>query len=285
MSPSPKDDSMLMRQKLIHYKSELKNYENQIRQLERALDREKENSLFWKNKHAEAYSINDKDTELEELEKELYQLKNEYSEQAIIIESLKERISRKQPIIEEKVVEKIIEKPVEKVVEKRVEVKVDRFQATDVISYFQHSVLMPTPDEEEMMILGTAVVMNQTGKPLVSPVICLKVKPQENVSLTGKVVDESEIEASNLPASALQWQYAHPKWREKIKQDGEYWIRPTRSAQLVPNQPMRFESFQLLIPKELSESFVIVEGYFYSEEWKQGIPFLNKIVLSLPTEE
>lgn len=284
MSPSPKDDSMLMRQKLIHYKSELKNYENQIRQLERALDREKENSLFWKNKHAEAYSINDKDTELEELEKELYQLKNEYSEQAIIIESLKERISRKQPIIEEKVVEKIIEKPVEKVVEKRVEVKVDRFQATDVISYFQHSVLMPTPDEE-MMILGNAVVMNQTGKPLVSPVICLKVKPQENVSLTGKVVDESEIEASNLPASALQWQYAHPKWREKIKQDGEYWIRPTRSAQLAPNQPMRFESFQLLIPKELNSSFVIVEGYFYSEEWKQGIPFLNKIVLTLPTEE
>ncbi|MCG3057095.1 hypothetical protein KZ287_33550, partial [Escherichia coli] len=77
-------------------------------------------------------------------------------EQAIIIESLKERISRKQPIIEEKVIEKIIEKPVEKIVEKQVKVEVDRFQATDIIIYFQHSVLLPTPDEEEMMILGNA---------------------------------------------------------------------------------------------------------------------------------
>ncbi|MFS3929506.1 hypothetical protein ACR3I8_07635 [Priestia flexa] len=285
MSPSSKDDSMVMRQKLIHYKSELKNYENQLRQLERALDREKENASFWKNKHAEAYSVNDKDTELEELERELYHLKNEHSEQAIIIESLKERISRKQPIIEEKVIEKIIEKPVEKVVEKRVEVKVDRFQATDVISYFQHSVLLPTPDEEEMMILGNAIITNQTSKPLTSPVICLKVKPHENVALIGKIVDEKEIEDSTIPPSAIQWKYAHPKWRERIKQEGEYWIRPTRSAQLAPNQPLRFESFQLLVPKELSSSFVIVEGYFYSEEWKQGIPFLNKIVLTLPTEE
>lgn len=48
MSPSSKDDSMLMRQKLIHYKSELKNFENQMRQLERALDREKKTPYFGK---------------------------------------------------------------------------------------------------------------------------------------------------------------------------------------------------------------------------------------------
>ncbi|TYR79489.1 hypothetical protein FZC66_15455 [Priestia megaterium] len=279
-SPSPKDDTTQLKQKLIHYRSELKHYEYQLKQYEKALEREKENTTFWKNKHAEAFLTTEKDKELEELEKELYHLKNELSEQAVITDALKEKLARKQPIIEEKIVEKIIEKPVEKIVEKPVKVEVERFQATDVISYFQHSIVMSSSEDEESIVFGNVIIANQTSKTLHSPVLCLKIKPSSSAVLNGKIIDEKEMESSTIPSSSLQWQYAHPKWRDKIKEDGEYWIKPVRTAAIEQNRKLVFESFQLIIPPSEEHTSLVLEGYFYSEEWPGGLPFLNKIVLN-----
>lgn len=90
-SPSPKDDLTQLKQKLIHYKSEIRHVQNQLKSYERALEREKENTSFWKKKHAETLSTSEKEVEIEGLEKELDLLRNELSEQKIIAEAFREK--------------------------------------------------------------------------------------------------------------------------------------------------------------------------------------------------
>ncbi|WP_338789041.1 hypothetical protein V8Z81_03765 [Priestia megaterium] len=273
-SPSPKDDLTQLKQKLIHYKSEIRHVQNQLKSYERALEREKENTSFWKKKHAETLSTSEKEVEIEGLERELDLLRNKLSEQKIIAEAFREKASRKQPVIEEKIVEKIIEKVVEKPVE--------RFEKSDILCFFQHSILLPEQSERELMIFGNVIIQNQTSSTLHSPVLCLKMKPVASSTLSGKIVDEKSIEASSIPSSSLEWRYAHPKWNEKIQHDGEYWIKPIKQTSLKPKDKLLFDSFQVVIPLSSDTTSFILEGFFYSEEWQEGIPFLNKVVLNFP---
>ena len=273
-SPSPKDDLTQLKQKLIHYKSEIRHVQNQLKSYERALEREKENTSFWKKKHAETLSTSEKEVEIEGLEKELDLLRNELSEQKIIAEAFREKASRKQPVIEEKIVEKVIEKIVEKPVE--------RFEKSDILCFFQHSLLLPEQDESELMIFGNVIIQNQTSSTLRSPVLCLKMKPTASAILSGKIIDEKDIEVSSIPSASLEWRYAHPKWNEKIQNDGEYWIKPIKQNVLKPKDKLLFDSFQVVIPLSSDTTSFILEGFFYSEEWQEGIPFLNKVVLNFP---
>ncbi|KJL05059.1 MULTISPECIES: hypothetical protein [Priestia] len=273
-SPSPKDDLTQLKQKLIHYKSEIRHVQNQLKSYERALEREKENTSFWKKKHAETLSTSEKEVEIEGLEKELDLLRNELSEQKIIAEAFREKASRKQPVIEEKIVEKVIEKIVEKPVE--------RFEKSDILCFFQHSLLLPEQDESELMIFGNVIIQNQTSSTLRSPVLCLKMKPNASAILSGKIIDEKDIEVSSIPSASLEWRYAHPKWNEKIQNDGEYWIKPIKQTVLKPKDKLLFDSFQVVIPLSSDTTSFILEGFFYSEEWQEGIPFLNKVVLNFP---
>ena len=273
-SPSPKDDLTQLKQKLIHYKSEIRHVQNQLKSYERALEREKENTSFWKKKHAETLSTSEKEVEIEGLEKELDLLRNELSEQKIIAEAFREKASRKQPVIEEKIVEKVIEKIVEKPVE--------RFEKSDILCFFQHSILLPEQDESELMIFGNVIIQNQTSSTLRSPVLCLKMKPTASAILSGKIIDEKDIEVSSIPSASLEWRYAHPKWNEKIQNDGEYWIKPIKQTVLKPKDKLLFDSFQVVIPLSSDTTSFILEGFFYSEEWQEGIPFLNKVVLNFP---
>ncbi|MGG2090061.1 hypothetical protein ABFY59_24055 [Priestia aryabhattai] len=273
-SPSPKDDLTQLKQKLIHYKSEIRHVQNQLKSYERALEREKENTSFWKKKHAETLSTSEKEVEIEGLEKELDLLRNELSEQKIIAEAFREKASRKQPVIEEKVVEKVIEKIIEKPVE--------RFEKSDILCFFQHSLLLPEQDESELMIFGNVIIQNQTSSTLRSPVLCLKMKPNASAILSGKLIDEKDIEVSSIPSASLEWRYAHPKWNEKIQNDGEYWIKPIKQTVLKPKDKLLFDSFQVVIPLSSDTTSFILEGFFYSEEWQEGIPFLNKVVLNFP---
>ena len=273
-SPSPKDDLTQLKQKLIHYKSEIRHVQNQLKSYERALEREKENTSFWKKKHAETLSTSEKEVEIEGLERELDLLRNELSEQKIIAEAFREKASRKQPVIEEKIVEKIIEKVVEKPVE--------RFEKSDILCFFQHSILLPEQSERELMIFGNVIIQNQTSSTLRSPVLCLKMKPTASAILSGKIIDEKDIEVSSIPSASLEWRYAHPKWNEKIQNDGEYWIKPIKQTVLKPKDKLLFDSFQVAIPLSCDTTSFILEGFFYSEEWQEGIPFLNKVVLNFP---
>jgi len=273
-SLSPKDDLTQLKQKLIHYKSEIRHVQNQLKSYERALEREKENTSFWKKKHAETLSTSEKEVEIEGLEKELDLLRNELSEQKIIAEAFREKASRKQPVIEEKIVEKVIEKIVEKPVE--------RFEKSDILCFFQHSILLPEQDESELMIFGNVIIQNQTSSTLRSPVLCLKMKPTASAILSGKIIDEKDIEVSSIPSSSLEWRYAHPKWNEKIQNDGEYWIKPIKQTVLNPKDKLLFDSFQVVIPLSSDTTSFILEGFFYSEEWQEGIPFFNKVVLNFP---
>lgn len=260
-SPSPKDDLTQLKQKLIHYKSEIRHVQNQLKSYERALEREKENTSFWKKKHAETLSTSEKEVEIEGLEKELDLLRNELSEQKIIAEAFREKASRKQSVIEEKIVEKVIEKIVEKPVE--------RFEKSDILCFFQHSLLLPEQDESELMIFGNVIIQNQTSSTLRSPVLCLKMKPTASAILSGKIIDEKDIEVSSIPSASLEWRYAHPKWNEKIQNDGEYWIKPIKQNVLKPKDKLLFDSFQVVIPLSSDTTSFILEGFFIAKSGKK----------------
>ncbi|MCJ7991891.1 hypothetical protein MUB15_26390 [Priestia sp. OVS21] len=264
-SPSPKDDLTQLKQKLIHYKSEIRHVQNQLKSYERALEREKENTSFWKKKHAETLSTSEREVEIEGLEKELDLLRNELSEQKIIAEAFREKASRKQPVIEEKIVEKVIEKIVEKPVE--------RFEKSDILCFFQHSLLLPEQDESELTIFGNVIIQNQTSSTLRSPVLCLKMKPTASAILSGKIIDEKDIEVSSIPSSSLEWRYAHPKWNEKIQNDGEYWIKPIKQTLLKPKDKLLFDSFQVVIPLSSDTTSFILEGFFIAKSGKKVSPF------------
>ena len=107
-------------------------------------------------------------------------------------------------------------------------------------------------------------------------------KPAASSTLSGKIVDEKSIEASSIPSSSLQWRYAHPKWNEKIQHEGEYWIKPIKQTVLKPKDKLLFDSFQVVVPLSSDMPSFILEGFFYSEEWQEGIPLLNKVVLNFP---
>nr|WP_277735420.1 hypothetical protein [Priestia megaterium]WEZ36869.1 hypothetical protein P5636_16670 [Priestia megaterium DSM 319] len=49
-SPSPKDDLTQLKQKLIHYKSEIRHVQNQLKSYERALEREKRKYIILEEK-------------------------------------------------------------------------------------------------------------------------------------------------------------------------------------------------------------------------------------------
>ncbi|WP_110113399.1 hypothetical protein [Bacillus sp. CGMCC 1.16541] len=294
--PSPKEESIQLKQKLIHYKAELSHSQQKIKQYERLLQIEKENTLFWRNKHSESLLSTEKEMEIEELEKEVSVLENSLAEQKMITEQLLQKLSRREPIIEERIVEKIIERPVEviiekpiekiieKPVEKIVEKPVDRFSKLDFVCYFTYSLVTPSSEDEEMMIVGNVIMKNQTTITLHEPVICLKISPPSIGQLSGKIAEQSESVAKSskfpLQASPSKWRYSIPDWAEKIRTNGEHWLTPIKETHLQANSLLSFDSFQISVPVNEESSSFMLEGYAYTNEWKEGIPFLNKIIIN-----
>ena len=160
----------------------------------------------------------------------------------------------------EKVIEKIVEKPIE------------RFEKSDILCFFQHSILLPEQDESELMMFGNVIIQNQTSSTLRSPVLCLKMKPTASAMLSGKIIDEKILK---LLVSLFFFRMAlrSSKMERKIQNDGEYWIKPIKQTVLKPKGKLLFDSFQVVIPLSTDTTSFILEGFFYSEEWQEGIPF------------
>ncbi|MBM7702537.1 IMCp domain-containing protein [Metabacillus iocasae] len=302
--PSPKEEAIQLKQKLIHYKAELSHSQQKLKQYERLLQIEKENTLFWRNKHSETLFSTEKEAEIEELEQEVNSLKNALTEQQMIMEQLQKKLARREPLKEEVIVEKIVEKPVEviveKIVEKPVEVivekivekpvekiiekPVERFSKLDFVCYFTYSIVNSSSEDDEMIIVGNAMLKNQTTASLHEPTICLKISPPLSGQLSGKIMEQNELAAKasefQLQVSPSNWRYSIANWTEKVRSDGEYWLTPVKATSIPANSFLSFDSFQISIPLTKDLSSFMVEGYVYTKEWKEGIPFLNKIMIN-----
>ncbi|MDQ0245277.1 molybdopterin synthase catalytic subunit [Bacillus fengqiuensis] len=259
----PSSDSVLqLRQKLIHYKSEINHYEQKIKQYERALEQEKENTDFWKEKHTSMIHHWEKENSAEEFERKINMLTNELAEQKLLNEHLKKKLSQQERVV--------------KVEEKRM-------SKHDLVAFFMYSVITPYNKEEDTVIVGNVIIKNQTSIPLHSPTLCLKILPPSSANLSGKIKSADKQSAESFyvqETGSEQWEYAHPNWKEKIRTDGEYWLKPVQTTILKPDSVLSFDSFQLGIRSDANLSSFLFEGYFYTKEWQEGIPFLNKIVVN-----
>jgi len=264
--PSSHDDDIQLKQKLIHYKAELNHYKQQVRQFERTLEQEKENTAFWRNKHSEALISGEKDAEIEELEKQLNLVKNELIEQRMVTDGLKQKLTRRAP-----------PQPIQQ----------ERFLKSDLIAFFMYSIIWPEQTDDPIMVVGNVVIRNQTTKPLHAPILCLKVNQPSAAQLSGKMtdpgLDDTDTRSGVLQeSSSEQWYYALPNWKEKIKQDGEYWLKPSSVSIIPPGGLLSFDSFQLSVTPGESISSILFQGYLYTDEWKEGTALLNKIILNFP---
>lgn len=134
-------------------------------------------------------------------------------------------------------------------------------------AYFAYAVMIPEEKEEHVTIVGDFVIENIGNTPLNDPIICLRLRPAHHAQLSGKFSFRQLQEEGG-------WTFAVEDWRQKVK-EGEYWLKPIDQTTLLPNEQLRFPSFELRI-----DQTVVVEAFVYFRQLKQGVPSFNHIVVN-----
>lgn len=291
-SAGVQDSSTLqIQQKLIHYKSELRRYENIIQNYESQLEKERTNAAYLKSllKSKKLYKeVREEEGQSSKYKEEINALRKELGEQKKYRHELQNSFQAK--IEEQKKINQLLIMEIQKLNEKRMEKPEEKSPSgtgIDIAALFSYSLILPSKeDEADGLAIGTLQVRNTGNLSLSSPIICIKVRPVGAVQLTGKLHsnEESKNERSEGrifdKEETMEWLYAHPNWKERIKQEGEYWIKPKDVSKIEPGESLFFENFTLNLPYSLSNSSLVAEGFFYCREMNKGVPVSNKIIVN-----
>jgi hypothetical protein len=255
------DQQIQLQQKIIHYRSEISNYKNKLKSLETELQKEKLRNKYLQEKLHHAESIN-----IEQYEKKIAQLENQLLSSEVALEEAHHQISNlKKSLYTDKQDKKSISSIV-------------KLQAV-----FNYSLILPqTNDEEDIVIIGDFIVSNIGTEPLQDMIMCIRITPKETGKLSGKIttkpLKEENVFISNQ--STIEWIFVYENWREKIKNDGEYWIKPAQKRTLMPNEELRFSNFDIRIEKTKKINSTVIDGFVYCKEIPNGVPSLNSIVIN-----
>ncbi|UQD51871.1 hypothetical protein C0971_07320 [Bacillus methanolicus] len=149
------------------------------------------------------------------------------------------------------------------------------------LAWFSYAVMLPDLDEDEMevIVVGNLIIKNTGTETLNNPTICIRIKPPQDVRLGGKIGSVTHtalmIDGTNTEA----WHYIHDNWKEKTMDTGEHWLKPNHCRQLEPGEKLTFAN-ELRISTSKEDKFVMVEGFFYCDEIKNGITALNNITIN-----
>jgi hypothetical protein len=149
------------------------------------------------------------------------------------------------------------------------------------LAWFSYTVMLPDMDEEEreMTIIGNFIIKNTGGNALNNPIICIRTKPPQTVRLGGKIGSVSHtalmIDGTNTEA----WHYIYDNWKEKSMETGEHILKPNHCRLIEPGGNLTFAN-EMRISTTSEQSFIVVEGFFYCDEMKNGIPSLNNITVN-----
>ncbi|QGQ44707.1 hypothetical protein [Metabacillus sediminilitoris] len=149
------------------------------------------------------------------------------------------------------------------------------------LSWFSYAVMLPDMDEDEreVNVIGNLIIKNTGTATLNNPMICIRIKPPQDVRLGGKIGSVTHtalmIDGTNTEA----WHYIDDNWKGKSLETGEHWLKPNHRKQLEPGENLIFAN-ELWISTSKEEKFVIVEGFFYCDEIKNGIAALNTITVN-----
>ncbi|UAL48680.1 hypothetical protein K7887_07035 [Sutcliffiella horikoshii] len=238
------------KQILIHYKAEITKYKNRLHEIQMQLQKEKTRTLFWENKYKEV-----KFNQLDRLVGEINKLK----EKVMLLEVELEE--------ERKISSEITIKPIDQPI-------ITRNKDT-IYSYFNYTFIV-SKEESLITILADFHIENNSTLDYEDLILCLKVTSRERVSLTGKISNPDLLEENN-PSQSGEWVYATKDWKEKIRSEGEYWIRPTRSPNLKKNESLSFKGWEITINQRSSK--LTVDGFLYSSGLPSPLKAVNRINL------
>lgn len=155
-------------------------------------------------------------------------------------------------------------------------------ETPEVYVWFSYTVMLPDNDEDdnEVTVIGNMIIKNTGTSVLNTPMICIRIKPPEDVRLGGKIGSVTHTALMIDGTNSEAWHYFHDNWKELADKTGEHWLKPNRLQNLEPGENLTFE-YELRIPTTKREKFVSIEGYFYSDEIKNGIGTLNNISINL----
>ncbi|WP_374723111.1 hypothetical protein [Peribacillus tepidiphilus] len=149
------------------------------------------------------------------------------------------------------------------------------------LAWFSYAVMLPDMDDEEkeVTVIGNLIIKNTGNTNLNNPMICLRIKPPENVRLGGKIGSLTHTALMIDGTNSEAWHYIDDNWKEKSLENGEHWLKPNHCRQLEPGGSLTFSN-ELRILTTKKEKFVMVEGFFYCDEIKNGIGALNNITIN-----
>lgn len=149
------------------------------------------------------------------------------------------------------------------------------------LTWFNYAVMLPDMDEEEreITIIGNFIIKNTGNTTLNNPIICIRTNPPQNVRLGGKIGSVSHTALMIDGTNTESWNYIFDNWKEKSMETGEHILKPNHCRQIKPGENLTFAK-ELRISTLCEQSFVVIEGYFYCDEMKNGIPALNNITIN-----
>ncbi|WP_031405015.1 hypothetical protein [Geobacillus vulcani] len=247
------DQHLRLQQQIIHYRSEAASCRQQVQQLEAELAKEKMRSAYLKEKLREAETTN-----VETYKKKIAALERQLLLCEIALEETRYNTSK--------------------------ETQTPAFErAAAVSALFHYSVVVPTHlDEEELTVIGDFIIRNHGTAPLHHLIVCLRLSPPKTAVLSGKIVlpnsgrAEQEALISN---SAESWTFTQENWRERVRQNGEYWLTPLYDAPLEPGEERRFSQFEITVRPSGNIRSLTVDGFVYCAELPKGVPAANHIAL------
>jgi hypothetical protein len=254
--------SLQLKQKILHYKSEIAMYQQKLLEYEDEIRDMKKHQILLKEKLKNNGFIDietyDEDlakvrTDLENYKQELEHTKKYNTELNQRIENLK--LNTPQP------------------------------KAIDLRSLFTYTVILPdfeNDEVKEVVVVGNYIIKNSGAKKITNPVICIKVNPQNAGSLSGKIKQKATNFGDKLIDDVVsqQWGYVHENWKEKVRTDGEHWLKPLFTNEIQPDEQLVFSNFTLSIQKPQKGNSVIIDAFIYSQEERNGSTSQNQIVLN-----
>ncbi|WP_404461685.1 hypothetical protein [Sutcliffiella horikoshii] len=235
------------KQMLIHYKAEITKYKNRLHEIQIQLQKEKTRTLFWENKYKEIkFNLIDK------LKEEI----NTLNEKVILLEVELEE--------ERKLSHGITMKPID-------QPSMTRNKDT-IFCYFKYTFIVSK--EESLTILADFHIENISPLDYEDLIICLKVTSPERVPLTGKISNPDLMDKNNSKQSG-EWIYATKDWKEKIRNEGEYWIRPITNPTLKKYETLSFNGWEITVNQPSSK--ITVDGFLYSSGLPSPLKAVNRI--------
>lgn len=258
--PGRSEDSIQLKQRIIHYQSEIVSYEHKLKTLQANIEKEKLRNQFLQEK---LYTIEDQQIEI--YQKEIHKLKEKIMQLEVELEEEKQRsLQLQQKVVSNK---PLVEETKQSTLETRPSIQ----------AHFAYSTLLPQTEDDDITIIGDFIIKNIGTEALHDIIICFKLSPKDAGTLSGKIGTKK---SRDLLDSEIDWVFLHENWKEKIREYGEYWIKYVDPNPLEPNETVIFPQFDITLTKKEESQSVVVDGFVYSKELPKGSFSLNKIIVN-----